>query len=39
LLGLPAVWLEPGSPADLVLFEQPFRVQATVVAGRPVCSP
>jgi N-acetylglucosamine-6-phosphate deacetylase len=37
LLGLPAVGLEPGSPADLVLFEHdrdhPFRVQATVVAS------
>jgi N-acetylglucosamine-6-phosphate deacetylase len=37
LLGLPAVRLEAGSPADLVLFDwQPpdgFRVQATVVGG------
>ena len=40
LLGLPPVRLEPGSPADLVLFEQDqgdsFRVRATVVAGRRV---
>jgi N-acetylglucosamine-6-phosphate deacetylase len=38
LLGLPAVWLESGSLADLVLFDwQPpdgFRVLATVVAGQ-----
>ena len=37
LLGLPAVRLEPGSPADLVLFEHgvegAFRVRGTVVAG------
>jgi N-acetylglucosamine-6-phosphate deacetylase len=40
LLGLPEVRLETGSAADLVLFDhgpaQPFRVRATLVAGRPV---
>jgi N-acetylglucosamine-6-phosphate deacetylase len=39
LLRLPPRRLEPGLPADLVLFEhgpeQPFRVVATIVAGSP----
>ncbi len=38
LLGLPPVSLQPGSPADLVLFEhgvaEPFLTRATVVAGQ-----
>jgi N-acetylglucosamine-6-phosphate deacetylase len=40
LLGLPRAGLEPGMPADLVLFEhepgRPFRLAATLVAGRVV---
>ncbi len=38
LLGLPAVELAEGAPADLVLFDwtpgQPFQVRTTIVAGR-----
>ena len=37
LLGLPALDLTPGQPADLVLFdsgeEDPFRLQGTIVGG------
>ncbi|MFO0930129.1 MAG: hypothetical protein U0736_24410 [Gemmataceae bacterium] len=40
LLGLPAVALEAGAPADLILFDhgpdEPFHLRETLVAGEPV---
>jgi len=38
LLGLPAVRLRPGDPADVVVLDDALAVRRTYVAGRPVLS-
>jgi N-acetylglucosamine-6-phosphate deacetylase len=39
LLGLPPRSLSAGEPADLILFDEPFRLKTTVVAGRVYTEP